>query len=60
MLKSKKQRANVKNKCSPQRQKKTISYGSKGWTNMRDDQRVEPKRISWDRKGCREVLLVAG
>lgn len=49
-----------KTKAGPQRQKKTISCCSKGWTNMRNDQSVKPKHTDWDRQGCRDWLLVAG
>lgn len=59
MLESKKQRAHVKNKDRPQRQKKnkTISCCSKRWTNMRNDQSVKPKHIHWDWERLRGLVV---
>lgn len=73
MLESKQQRAHVRNKDRPQRQEeqeknkkqkqgKTISSCSKRWTNMRNDQSVQPKHVHWDGMGvlgggCRDLLF---
>ena len=58
-VESGKQPTDVKKSRIAQRGKKTISYCSKGWTGMRNDQSAKARRRHRDRKGCGDSLRAA-